>query len=234
MRRTHYDLASTEPGDGLFLNSLVHRRARQLGITMTEVAARAQCTRPYLYRLLKGETRDPSILLVSRLARAIDVSPTILFREFTDIDNRAGRFSSNKIQSTINTADAVCFVEEHSQELTSVVTPNERFTKTWTLQNVGKVPWISRSFERIDDEYVVMKRNAAGKLVPVADIHLASIQRATSIPTTYPNQLVEISIDFIAPKENCSVASIWKMVDDQAENCFPTNFFLQAVVTVAS
>jgi transcriptional regulator with XRE-family HTH domain len=234
MLRTHYDLASMESANGLFLNSLVHRRARQLGITMTEVAARAQCTRPYLYRLLKGETRDPSILLVSRLAKAIDVSPTILFREFTDIDNRANRFNSNKIQSTLNAADAVCFVEEHSQALTSIVTPNERFTKTWTLQNVGKVPWISRSLERIDDEYVVMKRNTTGKLVPVADIHLASVQRATAVPTTYPNQLAEISIDFIAPKENCSVASIWKMVDDRAENCFPTNFFLQAVVTVAS
>ena len=42
----------------------------------------------------------------------------------------------------------------------------------------------------------------------------------------------QIQVDFEAPKENCSVTSIWCMVDSEGLFCFPPQFFLQAIVTV--
>jgi len=39
-------------------------------------------------------------------------------------------------------------------------------------------------------------------------------------------------MEFRAPEENCSVASIWRMVHPDGSFVFPPEFFLQVIVTV--
>ena len=114
----------------------------------------------------------------------------------------------------------------------TAILPGERFTKTWALQNAGSVPWTGRRLVWADDELVISLRNAHGQLQPLLDSHLDSLGRSVAVPTTLPGQLVELSVKFAAPLENCSVASIWRLEDAQGRPCFGARCFLQAMVTV--
>lgn len=71
-------------------------------------------------------------------------------------------------------------------------------------------------------------------LLPLVPIYLTSLTNSGPIAETLPGGIAEISVDFVAPTERCSVASIWRMECDSGMACFPSSFFLQVVVTVVS
>jgi ribosome-binding protein aMBF1 (putative translation factor) len=74
-----HDAAYAEARAALLLGQMVYDRRTALGLTQTELAARAGMTQPQLSRLeLGGAT--PTVPLLARLAEAMDADLDIAFR----------------------------------------------------------------------------------------------------------------------------------------------------------
>lgn len=219
------------------LRRLVVQRTRQMGITLSDVAERAGITRAYLHRLTHGNTLNPGIRTLQSIARALQIPPSAVYRAFTDAVSleRSPTIRYEGLppgQGGAGADDAMMFVSDVTIPDHSVVLPGERFTKTWAIQNVGEIAWKNRQLCRADDELVVSMRNPMGELQPLLESHLASLGRSIPIPDTEPGQMVELSVEFAAPTENCSVASIWRITDELGQPCFSPRCFLQVIVTV--
>jgi hypothetical protein len=86
---------------------------------------------------------------------------------------------------------------------------------------------------RVDREYVIARRaDPQGQLEVVMDIHLRSLHSELPIADTLPGQPVHISVEFAAPKETCTVASVWRIEDEQGKPCYGPAFILHVVVNV--
>ncbi|WP_157378225.1 NBR1-Ig-like domain-containing protein [Burkholderia ubonensis] len=221
------------------MDTLLSRRARELGKTVKELAADAGLTRTYLYKLVSGDTQDPSIRTLIRLAAALKISPIPLFRYFGmchESVDRGVRLSRQLVCSrgVQNTDDSIEFIADITVPDHSMMYAGETFRKIWQVQNTGSIPWRKRRLVRVDDQYVIARRREDGSLLPLVPNYLASLSNSISIAETLPGGIVEIAVDFVAPPERCSVASIWRMECDRGTACFPSSFFLQVVVTVVS
>lgn len=62
--------------------------------------------------------------------------------------------------------------------------------------------------------------------------HLNSLEDKVGIPETLPGQMVEMSVDFAAPKESCSVTSVWQVISATGQPCYGPGCYLQVIVTV--
>jgi Ig-like domain from next to BRCA1 gene len=113
----------------------------------------------------------------------------------------------------------------------AMVLPEQTFTKTWSLQNVGTVPWENRYLQCIDEEVVVTTR--AGEVLKMAENLKPHSQRVT-VPYTKPGDLVQISVNFTAPSKPATVVSYWKSVFEDGTQCFPKASGLSCVVRVTA
>lgn len=212
------------------LQLLVRRRCRELGITLQEVVTRADLSRSHLYKLCDGTIADPSIRTLTRLARALEVPTIVLLRCYMAQDGHHHP-PTTLVRSHHTPDDVVAFSTDTTIPDHSLVAPGETFKKTWAIQNLGQTTWRSRRFVRVDEELVVVRR-IQQTLVPLLDAHLSSLGNSILIPDTLPGMPCEVSMEFKAPEENCSVASIWRMVSADNAWSFPPEFFLQVIVTV--
>lgn len=117
-----------------------------------------------------------------------------------------------------NPLDESIFIEETIADGT-LMAPGQRFTKTWTLQNVGSVPWRGRRLTRVGI--------AAG-----AGLITTPVQ--VPIPDTEPGEKVIIVVPCVAHfVEGTSIAS-FKMTDPAGRLYFPDRYFagVQAQVIV--
>lgn len=211
---------------------LILARARALQLPMTEVARRAGLSRSFLYKLLDGTTPDPAVSTIYGLAHALQVSPIVFLRICGGHEKRSPPDGATlTARGQRDARDAVTFTADVTVPDHSHVYPGERFVKTWAIQNTGKVPWVKRYLQRVDEEIVIMRRRAA-KLEPILDAHLATLENRVAVPSTRPGMPCQISIEFMAPRENCAVASLWRMTDEAGHFCYPPTFFLQVIVTV--
>lgn len=220
------------PRAAVQLEALVRRRAVELQVTLQTVAQRADMTRSHLYKLFDGTISDPSVRTLDKIAAAIRVSPMALLRFYIRGEQRARKSDTSLVHGLHDKSDVVAFTADVTVPDHALLLPAERFVKTWAIQNMGKVTWRGRKFTRVDDDLVVARQRKDGVLEKIVDAHLASLGRTVPVPDTRPGMPCEISVDFLAPEENCSVASIWRMVDADGEQCFPPEFFLQVIVTV--
>lgn len=215
----------------LLLQDFVARRCRMLGLTQTDLATRAGLTRAYLYRLLQGGVPNPGVLTLQRLAQALQVSGTALVRLF--VDNAACPHSQPfRYVSPQDVRDVMVFVGDITVPDHSAVLPGERFTKIWAIQNMGEVPWPVRNFVRVDQPLVVARRERNGVLTPLLNSYLNSLETHLVLPTVLPGQTQELAVDFVAPMENCSVASLWRLQTPSGQSCYGDRAFLQVIVTV--
>lgn len=214
------------------LSALVHRRSHELGLTLVEIADRAAIARSCLYKLLDGETHDPSIQTLHRLAEAIDVAPIALFRAFLIYGHRGVPQPCAAVRAIGNRTDAVLFCHDVTVPYNSIVLPAERFTKTWSVQNVGNEVWRRRQLTRVEDQYVVARRAPSGALTPVFDAYLMSLGNSIDVPDATPGETVELSVEFAAPRNCGSYASIWRFVDREGQSIYPSDFVLQVIVSV--
>lgn len=221
------------------MDALLSRRARELGKTVKELATDAGLTRTYLYKLASGDTRDPSIRTLIRLAVALKISPIQLFRYFglgEDSDRHDAGLSRELVRADgiHNADDSIEFTSDVTVPDHSIVHAGESFRKIWKVQNTGRVPWRKRRLVRVDEQYVIARRGEDGSLLPIVPNYLTSLTNSVPIPETLPGGITEIMVDLVAPPERCSVASIWRMEFDSGTACFPSSFFLQVIVTVIS
>ncbi|MDN7905238.1 NBR1-Ig-like domain-containing protein [Burkholderia diffusa] len=219
------------------LRALIARRGRELGKSMTAIAKEANLSRTYLYALAGGSAQDPSVRTLVQLAKAIQVSPLLLFRYYADLSGEPAAGApvalTNRATGLRDPEDVVVFNADVTTPDHAVVLPGEKFQKIWEIQNLGRRTWSGRRLTRVDGEYVMARRNPSGSgLEVVLDAHLASLYREIAIPDTQPGQPVRLCIDFAAPKESCTVASIWRIEDSQGQPCYGPSFILHVVVTV--
>ncbi|SFE43031.1 NBR1-Ig-like domain-containing protein [Paracidovorax wautersii] len=219
------------------LKALMRQRSRDLGKTFTALAAEAGLARTYLYKLAADSGVDPSIGTLARLAHALQVSPVAVLRHYVAL-GIAGRRPRPPVTSTSISrgirmpADAVVFNADITIPDHMAVRGGEAFRKVWEVQNVGQAAWAGRRLIRADDEYVIARSGGSGMLQPLVHAYLVSMHREVAIPYTPPGGCVRLTVDFVAPSENCSVASIWRIHDAEGRPCFGPEFFLQTIVTV--
>lgn len=225
--RQHLPLAAL----GHNLHDFVRRRCRFLGVSQTELALRADLTRAYLHRLVTGGVPNPGVLTLQRLALALQVSPTALLRLFVGTPQGGGTAQVCHV-SPHDPRDAMAFVADVTVPDHSVVLPGERFTKIWAIQNVGDVAWPARQLARQDEALVVARRERSGALTPLLEAHLSSLERVLNLPPVPAGQVLELSVDFVAPQENCTVASIWRLQTPDGQPCYQDRAFVQVIVTV--
>jgi hypothetical protein len=215
------------------LESFIHRRMRAIGLSMGELADSAQITRAHLRRVITGQTSNPGILTLHKLAIALKVQEMGLLRYFLghdihcDIPDVGVRHINPQ-----NNIDVLAFVDDVTVPDHSVMMAGEKFVKTWAVQNAGQVNWVGRRLVRVDQNMVVAERAANGNLTPLLDAYLDSLGREVEVPNTPPGHIAELSVSFMAPRENCSVASIWQFVDNDNQLIYRNNCFLQCIVTV--
>ena len=216
---------------GQALGVLVVQRLRQLRLTQAELAARCGMPRAYLYRLCRGNVLNPGVLTLHRLARGLQMPTAGLVRLW--VDSSTCKHSRYLVFDGITlSGDRMMFLDDVTIPDHTLVLPGERFTKTWAIQNVGEVPWPARRLARCDSEIVIAKRDRTGQLVPLLDAHIKSLECAVDIRPTSPGAVVELSVDFAAPKENCTAASVWRIESPDGECCYGAECFLQVIVTV--
>lgn len=215
------------------LRDLVGTRSRALGVSVSGIAARAGITRSYLYKLMDDDTGEPTLGLLCRLARALDVPPLVVMRPFmAPCDPAARRHRSSRWASLSRPGDAIAFIGDLTVPEHMWMSPGERFAKRWSIQNVGQLPWVDRSFVRNEEEVVLARRLAHGELQPLPSRFLEASLRIVRVPDTLPGQPCTIEIEFEAPREAGTAASSWRMVDGNGIDCFPPDFNLQTIVTV--
>ena len=219
------------------LKTLLVRRCRQLGLTQSEVAERAHMTRAYLQRLCIGETTNPGIKTLDRLAQALQMPASAVFRLFLASTGDPLRAQQCHLglpvaKGGLGDDDALAFVADVSVPDHSVMLPNERFTKTWAIQNSGHVAWKGRCLARADERFYIGGKDFSGRAGSLMASHLNSLEDKVDIPETLPGQMVEMSVDFAAPKESCSVASVWQVISATGQPCYGPGCYLQVIVTV--
>lgn len=225
------DAAAAPPGPGPAFGRLLQRRLRALGLTQTEVAARAGMPRAYVYRLCQGGVPNPGVLTLERLALALQVPAAALVRLW--LQGAAGPARSPLVfEAPGNPQDRMMFLDNVTVPDHALVMPGERFTKTWALQNVGATAWPARRLVRCDEALVVARRERSGALAPMLDAYLSSLERMVEVAPTPPGAVAEISVDFGAPLENCTVASVWRLETGHGQPCYAERCFLQVIVTV--
>ena len=218
------------------LRELLMRRARELGKTLKTMAAEAGLARSCLYKLTDGTTRDPSVQTLLRLAGAMEISPVALLRLYGNLNARCTRrthgTSPSSCASGLNDAhDVVMLNGDVTIPHHAVVNGGEVFEKIWEIQNIGNACWARRKLVRIDNPCAGVDGRSPRHLATESRLQLISLEREIAIPRTLPGGIVRLSTYFVAPKENCSVASIWRIQDRFMRPCYGPTFFLEVVVT---
>lgn len=200
------------------------------GLTHTVLCERAMISRETLYRILRGDVERATVTTIYKLARAAKMAPIALLRlVYNDIDLGPGSFVSTAYQG-----DVPSFINDETYPDGSMVPVNARFTKIWNFQNTGSVPWIKRKLKRIDHDLVLCHRLKDGSLQAINKSHLKSEVDEVEIADTYPGMTVPIAVNFTAPASPCDVMSMWKIVDDAGNFCFPEHSGVWVKVSVVA
>ncbi|MDP2221670.1 MAG: NBR1-Ig-like domain-containing protein [Hydrogenophaga sp.] len=213
------------------LGNFVRCRSQQLGTSLSDIAERAGITRAYLHRLLLGNTPNPGVLTIQRLATALNLPAITLFRLYAE-DACPSRSTAKRHEGLNDPDDGLVFVADVTVPDHALMAPGEQFTKTWAIQNVGSRPWLHRRLIRVDSELVIARRTPQGSLSPLLETHLSSLGNLIDVPPTQPGQIVELSVDMRAPEGSCTVTSLWQMVDADGQPCFSYQCYLYTVITV--
>lgn len=213
------------------IEGFIRRRCAELRLSLQDLVRAAGISRSHLYKIFDGSISDPSVRTLARLASALRLPAPMLCRYFSDPGPVHDSPRTSRARGLQQSGDEVLFLADLTVPDHSVMMPGEAFQKIWALQNTGRHPWVGRRLVRVDDDLFVA-RLIHGRVERLLDAHLTSFGREIAVPDTAPSGSCELSMDFRAPTETCSVASIWRMVDAQGRPCFPPQFFLQVVVTV--
>jgi len=195
-------------------------------LTKAKVAGSAGISRQALDKILTGQTTTMRLETLVNLAQAIGVHPLVLMRKY---------FQDHPLYERKTTVrepgDASGFVRDVTIPDNSIVYVGSRFTKTWEIQNIGKQIWCNRALVCMDRQIELKTTDDAGFRVH-AQRQLVPSQTRIPIPELAPGEKVCLSVDFICPGYPATIVSVWKMVNEHGELCFPEYEGLSCMVQV--
>lgn len=207
-------------------------------ITKEKLAKEANISRSTLYRMLE-EDSAPTLVNLTKLAIAMQVHPQYLVKlewekyKFSD-------YNAKPINSLVEPKrwfheqqDNSHFISETVPD-NSIVCVNERFSKTWRMQNTGDVTWKNRRLECQDAKNFLNNEPCLKPFSQLFNFHITPVNTSISIPTTKPGEIVDLTAEFIAPTVPASVFSYWRMVDKNGKFCFPDSIGVYLQVQVIS
>jgi transcriptional regulator with XRE-family HTH domain len=200
----------------LEFRSYVERRAKEIGLTMKQVAQKAGLSRSGMYQLLKeGNASETKLGTLVGLARALNVHPIALIKKLVVIRKDVNNQGTSKYFG-----DESVFVRDVTVPDDTFMPVNSEFEKIWEIQNIGFVPWKSRRLVCMNEQTVLV--HIANERIKAIDIsNLVPFENEVPIPDTLPGGAVQISVRFRAPALPCTAVSYWKMVDQAGNLCFP-------------
>ena len=217
---------------GVFLRELI----QQQGIGVTELARRARLSRECIYKLQRGDIKQPELSTIICLAKALHTHPLLLLRKLFE----GQEFRSAAQPPARHANDAVGFLGDITCPDNCMVGVNSKFTKVWEIQNTGLLVWRGRRLVCVDEWLEV-------RVVPAADTKggrwfraparqrcLIPATREIPIPDTKPGGAVRLSVEFTTPPFPCTTISYWKMVDESGAFCFPNQEGLSCLVQVVT
>lgn len=217
---------------GLFINQLI----QQQGIGIAELARRTKLSRECIYKLQRGDVKQPELSTIICLAKALRTHPLLLLRKLFE-----GQEFRNVAQPPArHVNDAVGFLGDVTCPDNCMVGVNSRFTKVWEIQNTGQQVWKGRRLICVDEwlkiQMVPAKDAAQAKRfrAPACQRCLIPATREIPLPDTRPGEPVRLSVEFTAPPIPCTTISYWKIVDETGAFCFPDHEGLSCLVQVVT
>jgi transcriptional regulator with XRE-family HTH domain len=194
------------------IDSYIRNRAKALGMSVTELCGRGKISRQSFYSLAEVPNKLPDLKTIISLAEVLQIHPLRLLHLVFD------KVSLHHSVRPPARGDRSAFVADITFPDGALVLPNQTFTKTWEIHNVGKVAWENRFLQCMDEEIVVTTRT--GEVLELAHNLIPSAQRV-AVPYTKAGDSVRVSVDFTAPKQPMTVLSYWKSVFEDGSLCFP-------------
>ena len=131
------------------LHGYIRNRANEQGMSLSELCRRANISRQTLYSLNQVPHKLPPLQTIVGLSQVLAVHPLrLLHLVFDDLS------VTPQVKLRHKRGDLSAFIGESIPDGTLVLY-GQRFTKTWELQNVGRVPWENRFLQCIDEETMV-------------------------------------------------------------------------------
>lgn len=206
------------------LDSYIRSRANELGLSRTDLCKRAEISRQTLYSLTQTPDRLPDLKTIVALADVLHVHPLRLLNLVFDTVPMA-----EPLRRAHKRGDRSAFIQDVTCPDGSLVLAGQRFSKTWELQNAGKVVWENRFLRCVDDEVMIYTR--CGETLLLAN-SLVPGSKQVPIPLTRPGDKVQVTVEFTAPGQPCTVISYWKSVFEDGTQCFPKHVGAWAQVRV--
>jgi hypothetical protein len=207
------------------LDSYIRNRANTLGLKLTEMCRLAKISRQSFYALSEVPNKLPDLKTIISLADVLQVHPLRLLHLIFD------RVPMHKAVTRAARGDQSAFLADVTFPDGALVLPNQTFTKTWELQNVGKVAWKDRYLQCMDEEIVVTART--GEVIELGQNLIPESQRV-AVPYTEAGASVRISMNFTAPTQPMTVLSYWKSVYEDGSLCFPKSIGVWCKVRVTT
>lgn len=208
------------------LDGYVRQRCAEIGLSLSDLSRSTGLSRQTLHSLAQVPQKMPSLQTLIALADTLKIHPMRLvhlaFEDAAVPPLPLGRQRRN---------DHSAFVADVTYADGALVLPHQRFTKTWELQNVGKVAWTGRYLQCMDEEILVYARS--GEVLTLAH-NLRPDQTRVPVPDTLPGEMVQVSVEFTAPEPPGTVLSYWKSAFADGSLCFPKSRGLWAKVRVTS
>jgi hypothetical protein len=167
----------------------------------------------------------PTLQTIVSLADVLGVHPLRLLRlVFDEMPTK------RKVKQRQKLADASVFIGESIPDGT-LVFYGQRFTKTWELQNTGKVPWEGRYLQCMDEQIRVY--TLGGEEIQITECLIPDVRRIP-VPYTKAGAIVKLSVEFTAPSTPGTCLSYWRSVFADGSLCFPQAQGLSVRVRVNS
>jgi len=204
------------------LANLLQKRIKQLKITKSELARNSGISRQTLYKLLNADVDEAKLSTLVKVSQVLKVHPMDLLRTY---------FSGLALRNTVK-KDDTGFLGDITYPDNSIVMVKQRFTKVWSIKNMGSTAWINRRLVCVDD--IITSTSSDRGINIIEQRGLLPLANSIDIPKTRAGKTVQISVEFLAPAYPCSVVSYWKSVDKNGNYCFPDREGLSCQVKVVS
>lgn len=207
------------------LGRFIRSRAKELGLSLAEVARRAHKSRQTLYALGVAGGRLPDLETLVEFALVLGVHPLRLIHLVFEDYHLPVKHEHQHTER----GDKSIFLADVTVPDGSVVLAGATFTKIWEIQNVGTVAWENRFLRCMDDEISVT--NLSGGTLRIAEA-LQPVVHHIDVPFTEPGGIVRVSVDFKAPTVPGTCVSYWKSFHADGRACFPGSVGLSCKVRV--